>query len=43
MFDILMGIHHDYAAAEAKVKKAMSYVEERAAAQMKILEGVIHA
>lgn len=43
MFDILMGIHRDYAAAEAKVKKAMSYVEERAAAQMKVLEGVLHS
>jgi len=43
MFDILMGIHHDYAAAEAKVKKAMSYVEERAAAQMKVLGGVIQS
>jgi hypothetical protein len=43
MFDILMGIHHDYAAAEAKVKKAMSYVAERAAAQMKVLGGVIQS
>lgn len=34
MFEILMGIHGDYAAAEAKVKKAMAYVEERAAACM---------
>lgn len=43
MFDILMGIHHDYAAAEAKVKKAMAYVEDRAASQMAVLRKVINA
>lgn len=37
MFEILMGIHKDYAGAQAKVKKAMAYVEERAAAQMRTL------
>ncbi|MDB6004360.1 MAG: hypothetical protein JWR15_1347 [Prosthecobacter sp.] len=43
MFEILMGIHKDYPAAQAKVKKAMAFVEERAAAQMKVLRGVIRA
>jgi len=43
MFDILMGIHKDYAAAEAKVKKAMAYVEERAQSQMNVLRSVINA
>jgi polysaccharide pyruvyl transferase WcaK-like protein len=43
MFEILMGIHKDYAAAQAKVKKAMAYVEERAQSQMKVLKGVINA
>ena len=43
MFEILMGIHHDYSAAEAKVKKAMAYVEERAAAEMNVLKNVIQA
>jgi hypothetical protein len=43
MFEILMGIHKDYAAAQTKVKKAMAYVEERAAAQMKVLKRVIQA
>ncbi|MCA1809363.1 MAG: polysaccharide pyruvyl transferase family protein [Kiritimatiellia bacterium] len=43
MFEILMGIHKDYPAAEAQVKKAMGYVEQRAAAQMKVLKGVIGA
>jgi hypothetical protein len=43
MFEILMGIHKDYAAAQAKVKKAMAYVEERAAAQMNVLKRVIGA
>ncbi len=43
MFEILMGIHKDYPAAQAKVKKAMAYVEERSAAQMKVLKGVIGA
>lgn len=43
MFEILMGIHRDYAAAQAKVKKAMNYVEERAKSQMNILKGIIQA
>lgn len=43
MFEILMGIHGDYAAAEAKVEKAMAYVHERAASSMKVLKGVIDA
>ncbi len=43
MFEILMGIHKDYPAAQAKVKKAMAYVEERAASQMKVLKGGIKA
>lgn len=43
MFEILMGIHKDYPAAQAKVKKAMAYVEERAASQMKVLKGIIKA
>jgi polysaccharide pyruvyl transferase WcaK-like protein len=43
MFEILMGIHKDYPAAQAKVKKAMAYVEERAQSQMKVLKGVINA
>ena len=42
MFEILMSIHRDYAAAEAKVKEAMAYVEERAAAQMKVLRSVLN-
>ena len=43
MFEILMGIHADYPAAQAKVKKAMAYVEERAASQMGVLKRVIGA
>jgi hypothetical protein len=43
MFEILMSIHRDYAAAEAKVKQAMAYVEERAAAQMKVLRSGMSA
>lgn len=43
MFDILMGIHNDYPAAESKVKTAMAYVEQRAASQMKVLNGIINA
>lgn len=43
MFEILMGIHKDYAAAQAKVKKAMAYVEQRAASQMGVLRKVIDA
>jgi hypothetical protein len=43
MFEILMSIHRDYPAAEDKVKKAMAYVEQRAAAQMKVLRSVINA
>jgi hypothetical protein len=41
MFEILMGIHQDYPAAEAKVKKAMAYVEQRAESQMNVLRKVI--
>lgn len=43
MFEILMGIHKDYPAAEAKVKKAMAYVEDRAKSQMTTLKGIIKA
>lgn len=43
MFEILMGIHRDYPAAQAKVKKAMAYVEQRAKSQMTVLKGVIGA
>jgi len=43
MFATLMGIHRDYPAAEAKVKKAMAYVEDRAKSQMKVLQGIIGA
>ncbi len=43
MFDILMSIHKDYPAAQAKVKTAMAYVEQRAASQMGVLKRVIHA
>jgi polysaccharide pyruvyl transferase WcaK-like protein len=43
MFDILMGIHRDYPAAQAKVKKAMAYVEDRARSQMAVLKKVIGA
>lgn len=43
MFEILMGIHEDYPAAEAKVAKAMAYVHERAESSMKVLKGVIGA
>lgn len=43
MFDILMGIHRDYPAAQAKVKKAMAYVEQRAKSQMGVLKRVIGA
>ena len=43
MFEILMGIHQDYPAAQAKVKKAMAYVEDRAKSQMNVLRGVIQA
>lgn len=43
MFDSLMGIHRDYPAAQAKVKKAMAYVEDRAKSQMTVLKGVIGA
>lgn len=43
MFGILMGIHKDYPAAEAKVKKAMAYVEERFASSMNVLGGIINA
>ncbi len=43
MFEILMGIHDDYAGAQAKVKRAMSFVEQRAAAQMTELKRVLNA
>jgi len=43
MFEILMGIHKDYSAAEAKVKKAMAYVDERFAAQAAQLKKVLGA
>ena len=43
MFEILMGIHRDYPAAQAKVKKAMAYVEDRAKSQMNVLKGIIGA
>lgn len=43
MFEILMGIHRDYGSAQEKVKKAMAFVEERAASQMNVLRGVINA
>src|SRR5262245_1619481 len=43
LFEILIGIHKDYAAAQAKARKAMAYVEERAASQMKVLKSVIQA
>ena len=43
MFEILMGIHKDYRAAETKVEKAMAFVEERAASQMSVLKSVINA
>lgn len=43
MFEILMDIHRDYPAAQAKVKKAMAYVEDRARSQMSVLKGIIGA
>ncbi len=43
MFETLMSIHRDYPAAQAKVKKAMAYVESRAKSQMTVLKGVIGA
>lgn len=43
MFEILMDIHQDYGAAEAKVERAMTYVHQRAASSMKVLKGVIGA
>lgn len=43
MYEILMGIHRDYPAAQAKVKKAMAFVEARAKSQMTVLKGVIGA
>jgi hypothetical protein len=43
MFEILMGIYGDYPAAEAKVKQAMAFVEQRAASQMNVLKSVIRA
>jgi polysaccharide pyruvyl transferase WcaK-like protein len=43
IFATLMDIHQDYAAAQAKVKKAMAFVEQRAAAQMTELRRVLKA
>ena len=43
MFETLMGIHRDYPAAQAKVKKAMAYVEDRSKSQMNVLKGIIGA
>lgn len=43
MFEILMGIHRDYAGAQAKVKKAMAFVEQRIKSQMGVLGRVIKA
>jgi hypothetical protein len=43
MFEILMSIYRDYAAAQSQVKRAMAYVEERAASQMSVLKNVLHA
>ncbi len=43
MFEILMGIHQDYPGAQAKVKKAMAFVEERAASQMSVLRNVLNS
>ena len=43
MFDTLMGIHRNYSGAEAKVQKAMDYVEARAKSQMNVLKGIIGA
>lgn len=43
MFEILMGIHRDYPAAEAKVQKAMAYVHERAKSSMDELRKVLNA
>ncbi len=43
MFEILMSIHKDHPAAQAKVKKAMGYVEERASSQMNVLKNIIDA
>jgi polysaccharide pyruvyl transferase WcaK-like protein len=41
MFKLLMGIHDNYPAAQAKVKKAMEFVEKRAAAQMTELKRIL--
>ncbi|WP_425618149.1 polysaccharide pyruvyl transferase family protein [Anatilimnocola sp. NA78] len=43
MSEILLGIHRNYPAAEGRVKKAMAYVEQRAAAEMKVLQSVLDA
>src|SRR5690606_25575817 len=43
MFEILVGIHNDYQAAIDKTKRAMAYVEERAASQMSMLKRVLDA
>jgi len=43
MFEILLGIHRDYPAAQARVRNAMAYVEDRARSQMNVLKGIIEA
>ncbi|WP_437206506.1 polysaccharide pyruvyl transferase family protein [Planctomicrobium sp. SH664] len=43
MFEILMGIHRDDPAAQAKVQKAMAYVEDRVQAQMNQLRKVLNS
>ena len=43
MFEILMTIHQDYGAAEAKVAAAMTFVKNRAASQMSELKRALHA
>lgn len=43
MFDILMSIANDYDAAQKRVKKAMAFVEERAAMQMNTLKSILYS
>ena len=43
MFEILLGIHNDYPAALAKVKKAMDFVHARQAATMQVVSKVLAA
>jgi polysaccharide pyruvyl transferase WcaK-like protein len=43
MFEILLGIHSDYPAALAKVKKAMDFVHARQAATMQVVKKVLAA